>query len=492
MSRKVKEFDIEDSGIFEWDRMSADAKAFYALDAPVQAFMGGKGNAKTVTAMVKLINAGFAFPYSRYVISRMHKEQLDLVNLHYFNRLVPEGARKMGFTASKSVRITLKATKSEFLFLPAAVPEKLEGIEISAFLLDEAAEKGVQRKAFTTLDSRTRQKGGPNWSILAFNPPPTTHWLHHLCCEDPSYFGKIKVIQGSTYANAHNLPEDYLEKLSRYPKFLRDRFLHGLWGPDIEDLPVFQEFSHDLHIAKEGIKYNSNLPIYRGFDLGYTHPAVLWVQFDKNSVNVLMEYQGSNEVIESVVSKIIPMELKRFGRSAEYINCSGPEANKPNDQTGISTCQRLVSEGFEKKFGFTIPLKIKKSFVDDGLDLIRTTMMNDYGKTGFRIDPSCSHTIEALAGGYHVNENGVPVKDDVYDHLPDCLRYIYVNGLDANMISVGMTEKKIQNDFLEQMREEELIDYHQRQIGETCLKASRIDDDLSSGYQMEFETSPFD
>lgn len=453
--------------------MSPDARKFYELDGSIQVFMGGKGNAKSVTAMVKLLQLSFAYPHTRTVFSRMIKEQLEMVNGFHFERLVPRGAYTKKHTESKSIKYTLKATGSEMFLMAAADPKKLEGIEIAAFDLDEASEMKT-RQAFTVLDSRCRQKGRPNWSMLTFNPPSVEHWLYELIMLDENYKGKIQVVQGKTYANAHNLPPDYIEKLARYPKFLRQRFLEGIWAPDIENKPVYEEFEHSIHVNDRTVLYNSHYPVYRGLDTGFNHPCVLWVQIIGNRINVLMEYQGKKQVIEDVIHTIIPMELQRFGRRAEFINCCGHEVNMKSGQTGMTLAERLVSPEFEKKFGFVMPIRSKKTLVQEGTDVLKTKMIGEIGDRLFCVDPSCAKLTEALAGGYHVDENGKPVKDDTYDHLPDALRYIVVNGMSSGLVSESTTEKQIIQTFEQYQSELALLEQMSGEVGNMVLDANNL------------------
>ena len=87
-----------------------------------------------------------------------------------------------------------------------------------------------------------------------------------------------------------------------------------------------------------------------------------------------------------------------------------PAGKSVNDVTGTSSIKELRSHGIE---------------------LIRRAIRAGDGKSSLVISPKCRFLVEAMES-YHYPESGgnlneLPLKDGVYDHPIDALRYFFVN-----------------------------------------------------------------
>jgi hypothetical protein len=188
--------------------------------------------------------------------------------------------------------------------------------------------------------------------------------------------------------------------------------------PSLENI-VFAEFNPDTHIAPAD--YNPSLPLYRAIDFGFVNPFVcLWIQVDGNGiVRVIDEYVKSRMTIDSHAAEIktkIPC-----GDNVVATFCD-PAGAAVNDVTGTSAAGRLRTLG--------IPLRYRRSSILDGIELIRRALRNGEGKSNLVISPRCGRLIEALSC-YHYPPAGsideLPLKDGIYDHPIDALRYFFVN-----------------------------------------------------------------
>lgn len=78
-----------------------------------------------------------------------------------------------------------------------------------------------------------------------------------------------------------------------------------------------------------------------------------------------------------------------------------------------------------------IPTRYRKSSILEGIELIRRVLRSGDSKNSIIISPKCSRLIEALQC-YHYPDSAeapseLPLKDGVYDHPIDALRYFFVN-----------------------------------------------------------------
>lgn len=185
---------------------------------------------------------------------------------------------------------------------------------------------------------------------------------------------------------------------------------------------VFDEFEPSEHIGQ--VEYNPGLPLYRTLDFGFVNPFVcLWVQVDENgSVRVIDEYLRSRATID-----VHAEEMKRrtpAGEGAVAATFCDPAGSGRNDVTGTSVVRELRAMGIVTRF--------RRSGILEGVELIRRSLRAGDGKSRMLISPRCQRLIEAMRC-YRYPESGslqageLPLKDGVYDHPIDALRYFFVN-----------------------------------------------------------------
>jgi hypothetical protein len=100
-----------------------------------------------------------------------------------------------------------------------------------------------------------------------------------------------------------------------------------------------------------------------------------------------------------------------------------PAGRGVNDVTGTSAVRELRTLG--------ITVRSRKSSILEGIELIRCAVLSGSGKSTLLISPRCTRLIEAMQC-YHYphssNASGeLPLKDGLYDHPIDALRYFFVN-----------------------------------------------------------------
>lgn len=183
---------------------------------------------------------------------------------------------------------------------------------------------------------------------------------------------------------------------------------------------VFDEFEPAEHIRQ--LDYDPNLPLYRTLDFGFVNPFVcLWVQVDESDVvRVIDEYVRSRATIDVHAEEIKSRTPVEEGRVAATF-CD-PAGKSINDVTGTSIVRELRMLGIATRF--------RQSGILEGIELIRRSLRAGDGKSRLLISPRCQRLIEALQC-YHYPEGSrageLPLKDGVYDHPIDALRYFLVN-----------------------------------------------------------------
>jgi hypothetical protein len=190
--------------------------------------------------------------------------------------------------------------------------------------------------------------------------------------------------------------------------------------PNLENV-VFAEFDPDLHVRT--LDYDPDLPIYRALDFGFVNPFVcLWIQVDDNgTVRVIDEYVRSRATIDVHAAQV--KQRTPGGESRVAATFCDPAGRSANDVTGTSTVRELRSLGIATQY--------RRSGILEGIELIRRAIRAGDGKSRLLISPRCQRLIEAMQC-YHYPETGsaaaeLPLKDGLYDHPIDALRYFFVN-----------------------------------------------------------------
>jgi len=188
------------------------------------------------------------------------------------------------------------------------------------------------------------------------------------------------------------------------------------------DNVVFSEFDPAVHVQQ--IDYDPNLPLYRALDFGFVNPFVcLWLQVTADgTVRVIDEYLRSRATIDAHAAEI----KARTPCPEENVAATfcDPAGSSRNDLTGTSPVQQLRLHGIVTRY--------RPSSILEGIELIRRALRDGSGKSSLLISPRCTRLIEAMQC-YHYAEPGqgqpteLPVKDGIYDHPIDALRYFFVN-----------------------------------------------------------------
>jgi hypothetical protein len=185
---------------------------------------------------------------------------------------------------------------------------------------------------------------------------------------------------------------------------------------------VFAEFEPAVHIKE--VDYDENLPLYRSLDFGFVNPFVcLWIEVDgEGVVRVIDEYVRSRATIDVHAEEIKKRTPTKEGQATATF-CD-PAGAGVNDVTGTSTIRELKAHGIVTRY--------RHSGILEGIELIRRAIRAGDGKSRLVISPRCQRLIEAMRC-YHYQEDASkakgeqPVKDGLYDHPIDALRYFFVN-----------------------------------------------------------------
>jgi len=191
--------------------------------------------------------------------------------------------------------------------------------------------------------------------------------------------------------------------------------------PSLENV-VFDEFEPAVHVRQ--VDYEPNLPVYRTLDFGFVNPFVcLWIQVDKEQVvRVIDEYVRSRATIDVHAAEI--KGRTPCGEERVAATFCDPAGAGVNDVTGTSTVRELRALGIVTRY--------RRSGILNGIELIRRAVRSGDGQSRFVISPRCQRLIEAMQCYHYPDKSSIaagelPLKDGLYDHPIDALRYFFVN-----------------------------------------------------------------
>jgi phage terminase large subunit len=260
---------------------------FVHSEADFPAFMGGQGSGKTAAGVIKAWMFTIQYPGSRGVwtepVAAMFAESL----LPALRELADEDGNKYfgdyegGFWQEQGKggpnhRIEF-SNGCLWMLKAAETPERLVGFEVAWVLMNEAGstEHGSQEQAYLNLVGRLRQKGFPHWLGVA-TTPAGYNWLYREWVDNPK-LGHV-LFTGSTFENKKNLPDDYIERMSR----------EYVEGTPMYDERVLGKFVQMSGLVVPGFDANIHACVNWPLDELFTH-KVAGVDFAPQSPTTVIE-----------------------------------------------------------------------------------------------------------------------------------------------------------------------------------------------------------
>lgn len=322
---------------------------FMKLRTKIQFYGGGFGNGKTSGTCVKAIQLMRDYPGSHGAVLRETLPKVTTTTMKEFFKWLPKSWIK-SFNKQERILTLINGSTCVFSYLvqQGSGSDTTSNVLSATFdwaLVDQVEDPGIVYKDFTDLlgrlrgstkytgDDPTMPKTGPRWLFLACNP--TRNWVYKKLIEPYQIYkrtGKItpdliyntnkkelmiEVVEGSTYENKDNIPEDFIETLEMtYTGQMKDRFLNGEWA-GYEGL-VYPNFDINRNVLPHEwivnyyneLKSKYNLTILQGFDYGIAVPSCyMWGFIDPFGNIILVDgYYEKEQPIENIANGILKIK----------------------------------------------------------------------------------------------------------------------------------------------------------------------------------------
>ncbi len=388
--------------------------AFIESESKFCAFVGGVRSGKTTAGTLKAINCACDMEHSMCKVGAVIAPTMQMMNdvcLPIWRNFLPRRMVRQ-FKASQSK--LLLANGNTVLFRSAENPERLSGLTLDWFHIDEAAM--MQKSVWDILHSRIISTRGRGFITTT---PRGRNWVFDLCRSDEFFTVSARTVEN---------PFVDMREIELARKMLDDKFFRQQYEASfIENAPlVFSEFG-DENIGN--FAFDGKLRTFVGADFGWTHPsALVWVQMRTDGqlfviselveshmkpAQLAMALSGEALVLPSGKIFRAPCALSQV----EAIVC-GVEARQSRQEAGGMAMAQILFELGVKNLQIVAP-QIPKS-----ISMVCAAIKNADSERKLRISNTCARLLDDIRNYVFASESDMPLKDNVHDHSIDALRYV--------------------------------------------------------------------
>lgn len=259
-------------------KLSQPQADFFTSDSKATCAVAGYGSGKTEVAMFRLITSALKHPDADWLYAAPTIPLIRDILWAKLSDFLP--AIGVDYTVNKSESIVYLHGFGKIFCRSLDNPERLVGFEVVDAFLDELdtlqAEKA--EAGFMKVKARCRQRvidydrSGIDSIVYKKNQifvtttPEGFRATYKLFKKEP--LPGSRLVQMSTYSNAHNLPEDYISDLmSVYPAQLIAAYLNGEFV-NLNSLGVWVSFDQNENHMHVDVRKGETLHIGQDFNVG--------------------------------------------------------------------------------------------------------------------------------------------------------------------------------------------------------------------------------
>ena len=404
-------------------------KEFLTSEARYTAYLAGFGSGKSFCLAIKVIKLcyqnqgkiGCLFGPTQSMIR-------DTIQTH-LDEVLERSAIAFEYRASPlpEYKISLPDGTCTILLRGFENWNRIRGGNWAWAAIDEAdtAKKEIVTQAMRMIDARLRKKvegGGVRQTVMASTPEGVGSFLHTFFVRDPQKNPELAkrqhVIHGSTYENAHNLADGYIDDLLvRYPDDLIKAYLNGEWV-NLNQKLVYPEFNRVLNGTKFIIDEDDDLYVGMDFNVGNCSAVTVVCGNGDDKFYALDEF---TEVMDTpaMIDALIRAYPGHHEREKIWIV---PDASAKNRDTSNASQSDLI---LLREAGFSVIEYNQNPRIKDRVAGLRANLKNAKGdRTLFVNGDRCPRSVECLEAQGYDEKTGLPDKTSGFDHVNDALGYV--------------------------------------------------------------------
>ena len=203
-----------------------------------------------------------------------------------------------------------------------------------------------------------------------------------------------------------------------YPEDEREAFVRTFGGE-----PVYPEFVHDLHVAKQGLRLIPDIPVIAGWDVGSDtrSPAVVFMQFGKDGqLRVLHPSIQEAGPSITVLGRRVQAAIGNYFAGHEVLHYGDPSGANKSATDNFSPFDIL-----RREFGYFVRPSTQNPAVRRESVASYMVKLTGEGQPGLQVDPREENLIAGFMGGYQRSaDEGLRPMKNAYSHRQDCIQYV--------------------------------------------------------------------
>lgn len=386
--------------------------------------IGPVGSGKTTGIFMKLVYmAGLqakspvdGIRRSRAVIVRNTMPQLKDTTITSWNYWFRAGEAGDWNATDKNFTLRFGDVECEVLFRALDTADdvaRVLSLEVTFALFDEFVQ--IDEKIVEALSARCGRYpsaihgGATNWGMWGSSNPGNEDdwWYEYLGYGITPIPAGVKLFtQPSgflpTAENVENLPGKaayYTSLAENHTDHWVKQFIEVEWGYSLVGKPVITTYNAQLHIAKNKITPDPNLPLVIGFDPGIGGSALIFGQMDLNSKLVVTDElvqsgYGAERLIAERLKPLLRMRYSGF----EVIIAPDPAAASRTQTNERSVVDVFKRAQFDVRFPGNDDMNNRLPKRIEAIEHFTTRLTS--GGAALQISPHCVYLKRALNGGW--------------------------------------------------------------------------------------------
>lgn len=372
-------------------KISPPQMEFLESRNPSTGLVAGLGSGKSYIGTLKVLLFKLRHPS---VKAAYYLPTFPLVRDIAFDKF-PALCEELGldYVLNKSDKELLIKGYGKVIFRTMSEPETIIGYEVGYSLVDETDILPMDKMTIAyeniTARNRTKLPNGEQNIVDVVGTPEGYKWYYTNFKKEP--LPGSKLIVASTYSNLHNLPDDYIDKLSAlFPPNRLEAYLNGKFT-NLTSGSVYSYFKREIHHTDEEVQEGETLHIGQDFNVGGCCSTVNVIRKGKPMQLEEFVSHDTQGIIANINSKYPNHDV------LIYPDASG-NANKTNASSSDISLLRSA--------GFSINAPSKNGKVVDRVNSFNVMLSNNE----FKINTNnCPRSTEALEQQVY-DKNGAPEK----------------------------------------------------------------------------------
>jgi PBSX family phage terminase large subunit len=370
----------------------------------------GLGSGKTFTIALRLLDTYFKYKGCNLAYSAPTYGLIrDIIYPLLEDFLIGSGIK---YSLNKTDSLLSVPGYGNVFFRSMTKPETIVGFSILDCFLDEL-DVIPQAQAEIVVDKfigRMRQKSGKKNQMYLISSPEGFKYMYHNFEKAP--LKDSTLIRMSTYSNAANLPDDYIDTMrSKYPQSMIEAYLMGLFV-NIAASRAWKDFDRRLNASDEVEKPGEPLHVGMDFNVDKGCAVVHVLREEKQNIHAVGEVHSSvdtpatiNTLKENYPNHPIIVYPDATGKSRKSLDATNSDI------------------ALLKKAGFSVKHNPKNPAIKERVMATNAMFCNGFGERRYYINvnrcPVYTDALEHQATG----TDGLPVKDGKMDNITDAGTY---------------------------------------------------------------------